>query len=568
MPLALRAAAALTAMLSAVPAAAQELGAERFFADTPEDEQDRQSTAFDGSLTSTTFYYRESGDDAPPVGMGAAAGVGAFSASPVDRIFTDLRAQLDAKHIAGSRADFRADVRGRLNTTTFTTESAVEGDTENEVPYQSGTLYGNEVDVRELYVRRTGTTFDVGVGRQYALELAATNFDGLKVERKGERWKLILFGGLYPSRISRDIRDDYPAADADVAMPGFQAGGSPILPVTGGVGTGYRFENAHGAIGAVGILPLADDATTQTAEEARVFGTANGYWRASGKVDFYHYLVVDAAGAGGARLTNLTLGINLQPTPRVRFYANVNRIDTETLNVVAQTKLQDPDDPENPLAGGLLQNNIEVQRIAQDSARVGLSGNFNNRVEVSTSGTLRRRDELRLEPFNGDPANADDDIVFGAAQAADITISLVDRKSLGGTRLGLSGTGSFGVGNVNLYRNRAYIGRLDVTKSFADDRAEFEGSLTYINSADDNRGTACNIGAPDMRTIDTCYGASEVQSVTAGLLLFYRFSRAWFVIANANAGPQMSKSADAMGALVDQPTILTAGLLLRLAYRF
>jgi hypothetical protein len=549
------------------PATAQEqLGADRFFAETVEDEDDLQDTTVDGSFTSTTFYYRESGDDAPPPAGGNAA---PFSASPVDRLFTDLRTQFDAKHIGGSKADFRADVRGRLNTTTYSTQSnPVDGEAETDVPYQSGTFSGNEIDVRELYVRRTGTAFDVGVGRQYSLELAATKFDGLKLERKGERWKVIAFGGLYPSRISRDLREDYPEKDADVAMPGFQPGGGRVFPVAGGLGTGYRFKNAHGAIGAVGILPLADDAETGTAEEARVFGTANGYWRPSGKVDFYHYLVVDAAGAGGAGLTNLTLGVNLQPTPRFRMYANVNRIDTDTLNVIAQSKLQDPDSMPGDGVGNTVQNNIEVQRIAQDSARVGLSANFNDRVEVSTSGGLRRRDELRLEPLNGDPADTDDDIVFAAAQAADITVSLVDRKSLGDARLGLSGTGSFGVGSANLYRNRAYIGRLDATKSFADDRAEFEASLTYVNSADDNRGIACALGMPGMSTIETCYGASDVQSVTAGLLLFYRFSQAWFIIANANVGTQMSRSAAADGTLVDQPTILTTGGLLRLAYRF
>jgi hypothetical protein len=541
-------------LVAAPPALGQELGADRFFADTPADEDDRDGTTYDGSLTSTTFYYREDGDLAPPVGPTAP-----FSASPVDRIFTDLRAQLDAKHIGGSRADFRADVRGRFNTTTFTTLSAVEGDQQTEVPYQSGTLYGNEADVRELYVRRTGSSVDVAVGRQYSLELAATKFDGLKVEGKGERWKLIAFGGLYPSRISRDIRDDYPATDGS-AEPGYQGGGRPILPVTGGVGTAYRTQNTHGAFGVVGILPLANDSSTGATEDVRVFATANGYLRAGAKADFFHYVVVDATGASGAGLTNLTVGMNLQPTPRLRAYANVSRIDTDTLNVIAQTKLQDPDSA----APNVLQNNIEVQRIAQDSARVGLSANFNNRVELSTSGTLRRRGELRFDTVMSvmEGGNGREE-VFPAAQAADITVSLVDRKSLGDMRLGLSGTGSFGVGNANLYRNRALIGRLDATKSFADDRAEFEGSLTYINSADDNRGKNCTTDE-----LLTCLGASEVQGVSAGALLFYRFSRTWFLITSANIGAQMSRSADAAGMLVDQPTILTTGLLLRLAYRF
>jgi hypothetical protein len=546
--------ASLVALLWAAPAGAQELGADRFFADTAEDEEDRSTTTFDGSFTSTTFYYREDGGDAQPL---LDANPTFYSASPVDRIFTDLRAQLDAKHISGSAVDFRADVRGRLNTTTFTTPSAVEGDMEDEVPYQSGTRYGNEIDLREVYVRRTGTAVDVSVGRQYSPELATTKFDGLKVESKGKRWKLIAFGGLYPSRISRDIREDYVQADFDPEEPGYQDGGKPILPITGGVGTGYRSQNTHGAFGVVGILPLADDLVAGKTEEPRVFATANGYLRAGAKVDFYHYMVVDAAGSNGAGLTNLTVGVNLQPTPRLRAYANVSRIDTDTLNVVAQTALLDPDSNEMG-AQGQLQNNIEVQRIAQDSARVGLSGNFSNRVELSTSAALRRRGELTLETV-GDAAPK----VFPAAQAADITVSLVDRKSLGDTRLGLSGTSSFGVGSENLHRTRAIIGRLDATNDFADDRAELETSLTYINTSDDNAGTQCMPA-----TIETCYGASKVQGVSLGLLLYYRFSQAWFVITSANLGAQMSKSADAAGALVDQPTILTTGLLLRLAYRF
>ena len=546
---------ALWATASSV-SAQQDLGADRFFSVPTEDKEALQSTTYDGSFTSTTFYYREDGGLAPAIGTAP------FSASPVDRLFTDLRTQFDAKHISGSKVDFRADFRGRLNTTTYSTAS-VMGTEETGVPYQSGAHYGNEFDLREVYVRRTGSTFDVAFGRQYSLELAATKFDGLKVEGKGARWKVILFGGLYPSRISRDVRDDYPYADGEVARPGFQGGGSPILPIAGGFGMAYRYQNAYGALGAVGVLPLADDADTGTSEDARIFATANGYWRATTKVDFYHYIVVDAAGANGGELTNLTLGVNLQPTARLRAYASINRIDTDTLNVTAQTKLQDPDSMPGMAVGSTLQNNLEVQRIAQDSARVGLSANFNNRVEFSTSGALRKRGELRLNPVNGDPDSRDDDIVLDAAQAADITIGLVDRKSIGGMRLGISGTSSFGVGNANLYRNRAYIARVESTKSLADDRAELETSLTYINSADDNRGQACQT-----TDLTTCYGASEVQSVTAGLLLFYRFTSPWFVIADANVGAQTSKSAGADGAPVSQPTILTTGLLLRLAYRF
>jgi len=557
-------AAGLLIWLAAAPAHAQDstLGASRFFADAAEDEEDRQSTTFDGSLTSTTFYYREQGDKvASPVPGGPLV----YSASPVDRIFTDLRGQLDAKHIAGSKFDFRADMRGRVVTTTFSTNSDQpvnpEGTpTMTDVPYQSGSLYGNEFELRELYVRRDGSSLDVSVGRQYSLELAATKFDGIKVEPEAnQHWKFILFGGLYPSRNSRDLREDYPQYDKDPMLADFQP--ARVMPVTGGAGTAYRYQSIYGSLGAVGILPLADDFATGEAEEARVFATANGYWRQSANVDVYHYIVADAAGAGGAGLTNLTLGVNLQPTPRLRAYASVSRIDTETLNSIAQTKLEDPDI--DPGMAVQVQNNVEVQRIAQESARVGLSANFSNRFEISTSGALRRRGELRFDSVSGDPNSSGDDIVFPAAQAADLTLSAVDRRSLGGMRLGASVTSSFGVGNANLYRSQALIGRLDANKQFADGRAELEGNLTYVGSGDDNRGSAC-----DLREIPTCYGAAELQSITAGLLAYYRFRPEWFAMFSGSLGAQQSKAANTTGGLVDQPTILSTALLFRLAYRF
>lgn len=541
--------------LFAPDATGQELGADAFFAEEAVSEEAPTSTAVDGSLTSTTFYYREDGDPAPPVGDTAP-----LAASPVDRLFTDLRAQMTAKHVGGSRASVRADVRGRFNTTSYTTASAVEGDGQNEVPYQSGTLYGNELDVRELYGRRDGDSVDISVGRQYALELAATKFDGLKVEvGSTPRWKYILFGGLYPSRISRDLRDDYPRADGNLVSPGYQEGGGLILPITGGTGVGYRFQGGYGALGVVGILPLGDDLNTGEAEPARVFATANGYWRASQKVDFYHYLVADGTGAGGAGLTNLTLGLNLQPTTSVVMYANVSRVDTDTLNVIAQTKLADPDSA----APNQLQNNIEVQRIAQDSARVGLSARFNDRVEVSTSGTVRRRGELKLATVMGFGMEDGPVETFAAAQAADVTIGMVDRKSIADMRVGLTGTASFGIGDVKLYRSTSYVARADATKELADGRADLEVNLTYLRSTDDNRGLGARCS-----DILTCYGGSSVQSVTVGVLGFWRFSPSWFALASGVVGPQFGDAASATGEPVTQPTILVSNFLLRLAYRF
>ena len=551
----------LPLVLGALPASAvaQGLGTDRFF--SPDSPDESGGTQVDGSLTSTTFYYAENGEDAPT--PATANEIAPFSASPVDRIFTDLRTQLSASHIGGSKAELRLDARGRFDASSYATFSRIQPGQEEQVPAQSGAFGGNEIDLRELYVRRDGTSVDLSFGRQYSLELAATKFDGLKVEAGStNRWKYIGFGGLYPSRISRDLRDDYARKDGDLAMPGFQEGGGVALPVTGGAGAAYRSPGAYGAFGVVGILPLAEDAVTGESEEARVFATANGYWRASQKVDFYHYLVADAVGAGGAGLTNLTLGVNLQPSTSLRAYANITRVDTETLNVTAQERLLDPDSDPGDGVKTTAQNNLEVARIAQDAARVGLSAAMGPNVELSVNGGVRRRGEIRFEALNGDPDDAGDDIVFAASQAADVNVMFVDRDSIADMRLGLSATASFGVGE-SLYRTTSYVGRVDASKELADGRADVELNLTYLNATDDNHGTQCTT-----TNLITCYGATSVQSVTVGGLAFWRFSASWFALLSATVGPQFSESASAGGDPVTQPTILTAAGLLRLAYRF
>jgi len=535
--------------------AAQQPGADRFFFVEESDEEERAETAYDGSLTSTTFYYREDGSQAAPLMTGA---TGPLIASPVDRLFTDLRAQLNAKHISGSKVDFHFDGRGRLSETKADTPSnPADGFELPEVSGQSGIYGDNEIELREAYLRRQGSEYDVTFGRQFVLELAATKIDGLTIGRKASKeWRYLGFGGLYPSRLSRDVRDDYPVGDNDPDIAVVER--KRIMPLAGGLGAAYRFERAYGAFGGVAIFPLANDYQTGTLEKPRVFGTANGYWRQSTTVDIYHYVVVDATGAAGAGLTNLTLGLNWQPAPPMRTYAQVSRIDTDTLNVTAQTKLQDPD-PAGP--ANVVQNNIEVARIAQDQARVGISVAIKNRFEVATNGALRRRPELVVPA--GDVADTADDFVFPAAQGADITFMAIDRHSLKDMRLALSATRSFSVGSVNLYRTRSWVGRLEGRKEIAEGKGEVEGSFTYVQSNDDNRGGMCTPGDPI-----TCYGAAEVQSFTLGGVADYRFKPDWLVIGSAAVGRQLMSAADAGGTLQAQPALLTLNLLLRLAYRF
>lgn len=552
---------ALVALAAPARAQMEESGKDRFFFEGVESKSERQHTTYDGSLTSTTFLYKETGDQGAALQANAE---GPLTASPVSRIFTDLRGQLDARHIGGSHVDFRADVRGRYTTsyTNTTTPEGVPSD-ENPIPFQSGRFAGQELEVRELYVKHTGEEYDMTLGRQFALELAATKFDGLKVERRaGKEWKYVLMGGLYPTRGSRDVRTDYPASDGDAATPGVQPGGKRIMPLVGGAGAAYRFERAYGAFGVVGILPMADDQSTGTLEKPRVFATANGYWRTSPRLDVYHYLVLDAMGASGAGVTNATLGLNYQPTETVRAYVQATRIDTETLNVTAQTQLEDPDTSNaGQPAGTAVQNNIAVSRIAQNSARAGLSVGFRDRFEVSTIGGVRQRPELDVATGDGTMQ-----VVFPAAENADLTLQLVDRKSWNDMRIALSATRSFGIGNANLYRNKSLVARLSGSKEIADGKGEVEGDLAYLSSKDDNRGTACQVADP--LTISSCYGAAQVTSFTGSALLFYRFKPSWFLVTSATVGEELMSATDNAGTLQAQPALLVANLFLRLAYRF
>ena len=559
------AAALVGAARGTAVAQSTEPGSDRFFFVEKESKSERQKTTFDGSLTSTSFYYREFGSSAPPLLVNTAQPA---SATPLARLFTDLRAQLDAKHIAGSKVDFRFDGRARADLSSHTTQSNPNDDfSPDEVPGQSGTFGGNEYELREMYFKRDGSQNDIWVGRHFVLELAATKIDGIQVQRQlSKEWKSITFAGLYPSRISRDVREDYPT-DPDIDPdPAVVEKGKRVMPLAGGQGASYRLERVYGAFGVVGIAPLAEDESTGTVEKTRVFAHSNGYWRPTAQVDLFHYAIVDALGAAGAGLTNLTLGVNYQPKPNVHTYLQGSRIDTETLNVHAQTKLEDPD-PNPMLPPTAVQNNIEVKRIAQDAVRAGVSVGFvSNRFEVSTSGTLRRRPELVVT--EGDMDDPDDDVVFPAAQGVDITFSAVDRRSFKDMRIGLSATRSFSIGNVNLYRSKTLILRADAAREVAKGKGEIEGSFTVIDSRDDNRGTACPVGTIN---IQDCYGSSNLQSFTASGLGFYRFKPAWFVIGSLSLGRQLMASTGGIPGdttFQAQPAVTVLTFFARLAYRF
>ncbi len=549
----------LCAMLfCAAPAFAQEAeeeerpiqGSNRFFFDAPESDEQLDGTAFDGSFTSTTMFFKETGG---AVTMGAAQ---VETASPISRLYTDLRSQFDADHIGGGRWDFHSDLRGRFVSGSCR-DIRVDSTLINPCTrFQSGVFSGHELDARELYVRRGGDTVDWTFGRQYVLDIAATKIDGVRYERGSGDWKLIAFGGGAPSRISRDIRDDYPEIPALMGM----TGATRAFQAAVGGGAGYRYEQAWGAFGAASILPISSQ-QDGTKEDPRTFLTANGYWRVVSNFDVYHYIVFDVTGEGGVGLTNLNVGANFRPSPHFRTYLQATRVDTETLNIIAQHRLDNP-------SGALpaVQNNIDVTRIAAESLRGGVSTSFmDNRLELATTVTMRRRPEIALVNRQGMAA-----VTIAAAEASDVSLQIIDRKSLLGTRLGGTITRTFGGtpfgiagGKRSADRSESLLFQVDATRSFRDGRAEIETFVNFIQSNDETRGLMC--APPDL---ESCYGSSAVKTIGFGGVLFFRFADDWFVMAGVNAALQKLTAVDMNNALVVQPDIIMTTAFGRLAYKF
>ncbi len=519
--------AALAAALAAgqVGAArAQGMDDGRFFVDK-DDDSDEGETLFQGSLTLSNFYYRESGRAGdPPDGSTIAP----ESASPFARLFSDLRAQVDARHVKGGRWDARLDLRMRLANDAADVATMTE---DNRL--QSGLLGGNEYHLKDLYAVRGGKRADLFIGRQVVADLAATRVDGIRVDyAKSRRWTLLGFAGLHPARGSRSLASDYPRRLDEMG----QATGSRVLPIAAGGGAAYRTSKSYGAFGA-GLIAVKG-------ERPRVFVTGTGYWRQGPRLDTWHYLVVDLYGNGGFALTNASAGLQWKPQPKLRLGLAAHRTDVEAL------RLQVRDQLENVAPGGNIVNNLVVQRVEADALRATVSSSLGrrNRFEVTAGLAARRRPGVDLTPTSSLPAS----------QSLDVMLQAVDRGFYGGMRMDLSVMRAFGVGQASYARSVVLVTRLVGSRSWNDDRFEVQGDLAYLTSKDDNAGTQC---APTMTS--TCYGSGTTASLQLSALASWRFASDWFATGSLGYGRQTITLVAG-----SQPPISSLTTFARLGYRF
>jgi hypothetical protein len=545
----------LAAGLALAPASAgaQETRLDRFQAEKVAEGE----SVFQGRLTSSTFFFQEIGDSIVNGGNELAD-----NASPAARLYTELRAQLGWTQPGVNRVDVRADARVRVALPceyAFQTDPAA-GLQPGQIGYddcrtQSGTYGGNEYDIRELYGRRAGAELELQAGRQYVGEIAATKVDGVKATYVLDgNWSLIGFGGLAPSRISRSVIDDY------------QDG---VLPIAAGAGGAYRYQRYFGSVGAAGIVPLVTS-NADAEVQPRIFVTSNGYWRPSDMVDVYHYLAVDLAGAStdevSDRFTNVTLGTNVKPVEDLRVTATLQHFSTDTLDEFARLRLDDA------AQNDIVQNNVDVLRVSSQAARLGVSlALMEKRFEVSTSFQVRHRPTQAVCSGNSAEECSMADVgTTEDAWSGEAMLSLVDRQSIGGLRLGASlinmfGLYKLGLGNDSYGRSNYLVARLNASRPLMGQQAHLDADLAYLHAEDVGRNN-CDPASPL-----TCYGSAVTDTVSGGATLYYRFQPDWFVLATVNAALQMfdapsvtDRTADPIVAASN--TALTG--FLRLAYRF
>lgn len=522
---------------------------DRFFVDKVDSEKTEKTTLIQGSLQSSTLFFTESGGTYKE---GVDSGP---NDSKFNRMYTELRLQTDFRHIKGSRWEARADVRARVINSPDQNLTGQCLDNGTRIPcsvdptrVQGGFNGSNEYDIRELWLFRSGKRSDIFFGRQFIADLGAVKFDGLRIDYASSRQVTFIgFAGLYPLRGSRSITTDYQRLKAD---DGSDAG---RLVGAGGFGGAYRTDNAYGAVGGAFLYPFSS-------EQPRVFVTSTGYLRNGATLDLYHFALVDLYGSQGAGLTNLSLGANYKPGPRLRITANINRVDVDTLAVQANAFLADPVLTMPPV----VQNETYFRRLATNVGRVGVSAGLGRfqRFEVSLQAAYRYRPGVAIP--NGDGTIAPGTINLQGNKGVELFAQIIDRRSIKDLRLGVDLSRSFGVGEVAFNRSEILAVRVFGGRELKNGHGEWEADVAYTTTKDSASGIDCN-----GNIVYTCYGASEGAILQAGFNLYYRYNTDWFLLGSLGVSRQtLLYNGRVMQPPIQDPAVIGVMGFFRAAYRF
>jgi hypothetical protein len=454
--------------------------------------QNVEDTKLIGRLYATFGYYGES----------ESSGDG-MNASPDTLLWGDLRARIEADHISGGSFDFLGDFRLRFTPDDYTVPP--NGTPASPVTTSRGWIGGKEYDLRELFARYGSDSASFSVGRLILRDVDAMTVDGATFAgRTSPSFEFGIAAGLFPNPYSRSLNTDYKfAADDTRSVTGY--------PAAVGAWGGYRYAQFYGSVGAGAIFPRNTSPTFT--EDNRIFVTARGYARVSPTVNFFHYGVVDAAGAAGAQLTNLQLGADWMATAPLRIELAYSHMSTYAIETYFRNYLETVTDPM------IITNNLDVARMAADEGRLGANYDAGAGLDVFGQFRYRRRDAIETSQLNAAI------VALPAEAQIDVSAGVRKKNAVAGWDLGANAAYITGDRTTSIYAT------VRGAHSYLDDRMDLDLDLGYVSYKD-----AVAADSP-------IGGQASGSTIRGGGQVVFRQTEHWMYLADLHLGYNSSSTA-------------------------
>ena len=495
------------------------------------------STLLDLRLSLSSFAYLESGS----VGRAALeGGENLETASSARRAFADLRLDLSAKQIAGSKLALHFD--GRLR------ES-------NRDDVQSGFRGGEEWDLRDVFARYGDDERGITLGRHHIDAVDASKVDGVSLQMRRGTLDWVLFGVLYPTRGSRSITQDYPQGTQRIDEQGeATAAGKRIIPAILGAGGRYARPSLHGSFGAGAVIPFRKDGMATSRKQPRVFVHSNGYWQSSQRISLFHYATADLTGPNGAAVRNLSAAIRSQATDNLLLRLSAHHHSTELLRESFVTQLQEPD----TASIGLVQNNLSMSRVASQAIRSAISVDASKRrFQFTLSGGVRQRPEVKVMLGDGSF------FAFPVSRRGELSVQALDRRSLFGLRIEGRFSMLQGLGKNDTATSKGGIASLMATRSFLEERISLSVDTMAQSLEDAGRHGFC-----DGMDAGVCYGESKIRAIQVGVQTTVAWSPSWLFLVDGHWGLEEVETRDVNQRPLTLPLVNSLTAFGRLRYRF
>lgn len=506
---------------------------------------------FNLKVYATGLYAAEQQLGKLPMSVGREAQV----ASPYELGYGELRAVLDARRLPG-RFDLHLDGRLRLSGQ-FSTAAATVG--ADQIVTRGSVGKGREYELRELWARRRGDAWDVGMGRILVAEADSLKLDGARLWwRMAKHWDASLYGGAYPDPFSRSLLTDYVSG----------------LALSGGASATYTYDKIWGSFslnGAYlggkddggpldpGALATGPVAGVPRRETPRSWLTFTDYIRLLSWLDLFTDLVVDVTGAAGAQLTRLDARVTARAGQHVTFHLGYDHLSSLAIEMWLTRLLASRVDHQ----ANTIENNLVVERTARDEVSGDVDVHF-GQASFYADGRVRKRAVVSLQD---DPQFAAAGTQVAPGLAWDTTVGLRDRGTLAGLRAGLWAT------YLADYRAQSVLFGVEVGRGLFDDRIDLKLSFLYANTKD-HSASDVNVPGCDATLVSSfklmqpsCYGRRAGSEYELGATVAGTPFAHWFAFVDYRLVADLTDG-KLPGTMLAQPTLLTHLLLVRIEARY